>query len=94
LFGSIIYEISRKIQAQLIEKVPLNYIIGNWKHINFLNSKNSLSKKAINPSKSMQITLKPIEKTLLIEETPNELIQGTISRVFLSDAYDYESWDA
>jgi hypothetical protein len=41
LFGSIIYEITRKLQAQLIEKVPLNYIIGNWKHINFLLSPSS-----------------------------------------------------
>ncbi len=94
LFGSIIYEITRKLQAQLIEKVPLNYIIGNWKHINFLNSKISMSKKAINPSKSMSINFKPVDKTILIDETPNELVQGTISKVFLNEAYHLDNWDS
>lgn len=39
-----------------MKKVPSTYEIGNWKHINFLNSKNHLNnKKAILHCKSMVI---------------------------------------
>lgn len=42
----------------MLERVPIHYVIGNWKHLNFLNSKNGSKFKVINPSKSMTINLK------------------------------------
>lgn len=56
------------IQAEMIERAPINYVIGNWKHINFLNSKHGSNFKKINPSKSMTISLKQHESTLKTED--------------------------
>lgn len=73
----------------MIERVPMHYVIGNWKHLNFIHSKSSSYTKAINPSKSMTINLKQHEKVLKIEDVPNELIQGTVSKRYLADAYEF-----